>query len=349
MPMKNFTYSKLFILTLVFCLGLNSITLGQTQEVSGVVISGEDNLPLPGVSILVKGTTTGTVTDIDGKFALNVNGPADVLVFSFIGFTPMEVTIGSKTTFDINLLPDTKSLEEIIVVGYGEQKKETITGSIATVKGEELAKSPALNLSNSIAGRMAGVVAVNRSGEPGNDGSGIRIRGSNSLGNNSALVVIDGIPDRAGGLERLNPNDIESISVLKDASAAIYGSRAANGVILVTTKRGSSGAPELTFQVNQGWAQPAMLPGLLNAEEYATALNDLNIYELPTSEWAAANSSYKQNGQYTRPNGQVRTAPYSLINWSFTEMEQINGTILILTGMAKRSKTGHHRVDTTSN
>ncbi|REG77557.1 TonB-linked SusC/RagA family outer membrane protein [Algoriphagus antarcticus] len=311
MPMRNFTHLKLFSLTLIFCLGLISTVFAQTREVSGVVISGEDNLPLPGVSILVKGTTNGTVTDIDGKFALNVSGPSDVLVLSFIGFTPMEVPVGAQTTFDLTLLADTKSLQEVIVVGYGEQKKETITGSIATVKGEELVKSPALNLSNSIAGRMAGVVAVNRGGEPGNDGSGIRIRGSNSLGNTGALVVIDGIPDRAGGLERLNPNDIESISVLKDASAAIYGSRAANGVILVTTKRGSTGAPELTFQVNQGWAQPAILPQLANAAEYATALNDLNIYELPTSEWAAANEAYKQNGQYTRPNGQVRTAPYS--------------------------------------
>jgi TonB-dependent starch-binding outer membrane protein SusC len=311
MPMKNFINSKLFTLTLVFCLGLNSISLAQTQEVSGVVISGEDNLPLPGVSILVKGTMTGTVTDIDGKFVLNVNGPADVLVFSFIGFTPMEVTIGSKTTFDINLLPDTKSLEEVIVVGYGVQKKETITGAVATVKGKELAKSPAMNLSNSIAGRMAGVVAVNRSGEPGYDGSSIRIRGSNTLGDNSALVVIDGIPARAGGLERLNPNDIESISVLKDASAAIYGSRAANGVILVTTKRGTAGAPELTFQVNQGFAQPALLPELSNSAQYANALNDLDIYALPTSEWAAANQAYKQSGEYTRPNGQVRSAPYT--------------------------------------
>ncbi|WP_223271831.1 SusC/RagA family TonB-linked outer membrane protein [Algoriphagus ratkowskyi] len=298
-------------MTLILCLGLFSTALAQTREVSGVVISGEDNLPLPGASILVKGTTNGTVTDIDGKFSLNVSGPTDVLVLSFIGFTQMEVVVGSKTTFDLTLLPDTKSLEEVIVVGYGEQKKETITGAVSSVKGKELTKSPALNLSNSIAGRMAGVVAVNRSGEPGNDGSSIRIRGSNTLGNNSALIVIDGIPARAGGLDRINPNDIESISVLKDASAAIYGSRAANGVILVTTKRGSVGAPELTFQVNQGWAQPALLPALANSAEYANSLNELDIYALPTSEWAAANAAYKQNGLYTRPNGQVRKAPYS--------------------------------------
>ena len=125
-----------------------------------------------------------------------------------------------------------------MVVGYGVQKKETITGSVASVKGTELVKSPVVNLSNSIAGRMAGVVAVNRSGEPGADGSSIRIRGSNTLNNGDALIVVDGIPNRAGGLDRINPNDIESVSVLKDASAAIYGSRAANGVILITTKRG---------------------------------------------------------------------------------------------------------------
>jgi TonB-linked SusC/RagA family outer membrane protein len=285
--------------------------MAQTREVSGVVISGEDNFPLPGVSILVKGTTTGTVTDVDGNFNITVNSDNPVLVFSFIGFMTQEVEVGARTTLDITLAPDTKSLEEVVVVGYGEQKKETITGSVATVKGKELTKSPAMNLSNSIAGRMAGVVAVNRSGEPGYDDSGIRIRGSNTLGNNDALVVIDGIPARAGGLSRLNPNDIESISVLKDASAAIYGSRAANGVILVTTKRGTTGKPELTFQMNQGWAQPTVIPKLADAAQYAEMLNDLDIYALPVSEWDAANQAYKQSGVYTRPDGQVRNAPYT--------------------------------------
>ncbi|GAA0877769.1 TonB-dependent receptor [Algoriphagus jejuensis] len=283
----------------------------QTREVSGVVISGEDNLPLPGVSILLKGSTSGTVTDVDGKFKIAVDSDQSVLVFSFIGFTTHELVVGAQSVFDVRLAPDTKSLEEVIVVGYGEQKKETITGAVATVKGGELAKSPSVNLSNSIAGRMPGVVAVNRSGEPGADGSSIRIRGSNTLGNNDALIVIDGIPARSGGIDRLNPNDIESISVLKDASAAIYGSRAANGVILVTTKRGKSGVPELTFQVNQGWAQPTVIPELADAAQYAGMLNDLDIYALPTSEWAAANQAYKQNGEYTRPNGQLRSAPYS--------------------------------------
>lgn len=295
----------------MMCLLFLGTAQAQTREVSGVVISGEDNLPLPGVSILLKGSTSGTVTDVDGKFRIGVESDQSVLVFSFIGFTTQEVVVGAQSVLDVRLAPDTKSLEEVIVVGYGEQKKETITGSVATVKGGELAKSPSVNLSNSIAGRMPGVVAVNRSGEPGYDGSSIRIRGSNTLGNNDALIVIDGIPARSGGIDRLNPNDIESISVLKDASAAIYGSRAANGVILVTTKRGKSGVPELTFQVNQGWAQPTVIPDLANAQQYATMLNDLDIYALPVSEWDAANQAYKSTGEYTRPNGQVRTAPYS--------------------------------------
>lgn len=309
--MKISTHGRLFGLAFLMCLLFLGTAQAQTREVSGVVISGEDNLPLPGVSIVLKGSTSGTVTDVDGNFRIRIDSDESVLVFSFIGFLTQETVVGARNTLDITLAPDTKSLEEVIVVGYGEQKKETITGSVATVKGKELTKSPAMNLSNSIAGRMAGVVAVNRSGEPGYDNSSIRIRGSNTLGNNGALVVIDGIPARAGGLERLNPNDIENISVLKDASAAIYGSRAANGVILVTTKRGSTGKPELTFQVNQGWSQPTVVPDLANAAQYAEMLNDLNIYELPVSEWAGANEAYKQNGEFTRPNGQVRTAPYT--------------------------------------
>ena len=197
------------------------------------------------------------------------------------------------------------------MVGYGVQKKETVTGSVATVKGSELIKSPTVNLSNSIAGRMAGVVAVNRSGEPGADGSAIRIRGSNTLNNGDALIVVDGIPNRAGGLDRINPNDIESVSVLKDASAAIYGSRAANGVILITTKRGKTGKPQVSYSANQGFSQPTVIPKLANAAQYVSMLNDLDIYGLPVSEWSAANTAYKSTGSYTRPNGTIRKAPFT--------------------------------------
>lgn len=302
--------------TRVFLLGITLALLStlaanaQGRQVTGTVISGEDNMPLPGVSVLVKGTTRGGVTDLDGNFSLNVQS-GDVLAFSFIGYVTQEVTVENQNNIDIILQPDMQSLSEVVVVGYGEQKKETITGSVASVQGADLVKSPAMNLSNSIAGRMAGVIAVNRSGEPGYDDSGIRIRGSNTLGNNDALIVIDGVPARAGGIARINPNDIESISVLKDASAAIYGSRAANGVILVTTKRGTEGKPQLSYQFNQGYSQPTVIPKLANAAQYAEMLNDLSVYELPVAEWQAANDAYRSTGVYTRPNGQERVAPYS--------------------------------------
>lgn len=309
--MKFSTYCRLLCLTCLMCLFYLGSARAQTKEVSGVVISGEDNLPMPGVSVLVKGTSRGTVTDIDGKFSLTLQAGDQTLVLSFVGFTTQELNVVNQSNFNVTLAADMKSLSEVIVVGYGEQKKETMTGSVATVKGTELAKSPAINLTNSIAGRMAGVVAVNRSGEPGNDGSGIRIRGSNTLGNNDALIVIDGIPERAGGIERLNPNDIESITVLKDASAAIYGARAANGVILVTTKRGKIGKPELSYQFNQGFAQPTVIPELADAAQYGEMLNDLNIYGLPVSEWQSATTAFANTGVFVRPNGVVRTAPFS--------------------------------------
>lgn len=284
--------------------------LAQAGAVKGKVAS-ETGEGLPGVTVLVKGTTNGTATDAEGNYSLTVPGGTGTLVVSFIGYLTQEVAINNRSTINITLAPDAKSLEEVVVVGYGVQKKETVTGSVAAVKGAELVKSPTVNLSNSMAGRLPGVVAVNRSGEPGYDGSAIRIRGSNTIGNNSALIVVDGIPGRTGGLDRINPADIESISVLKDAAAAIYGSRAANGVILITTKRGKSGKPQLSYNFNQGYSQPTVIPKLTNAAQYTSMLNDLSVYELPVSEWNAATQAYKTTGSYTRPNGTVRNAPFS--------------------------------------
>lgn len=281
------------------------------QKVSGKVTDGEKGEALPGVSILIKGTQKGTTTDANGEYSISVADSKAVLVFSIVGYEPQEVVVGNRATINVGMTTDTKTLGEVVVVGYGVQKKETITGSVASVKGSELIKSPTVNLSNSIAGRMAGVVAVNRSGEPGADGSAIRIRGSNTLNNGDALIVVDGIPNRAGGLDRINPNDIESVSVLKDASAAIYGSRAANGVILITTKRGKTGKPVVSYSANQGFSQPTVIPKLTNASQYVSMLNDLDIYGLPVSEWAGANAAYKSTGSFTRPNGTIRKAPFS--------------------------------------
>ncbi len=280
------------------------------KEIKGKV-SDETGSGLPGVTVTEKGTMNGAITDVNGQFTVNVKGDAAILVFSFVGYAGLEEVVGSRSIINVTLTPDVSSLNEVVVVGYGTQKKETITGSVVSVKGTDLVKSPVVNLSNSIAGRMAGVVAVNRSGEPGADGSAIRIRGSNTLNNGDALIVVDGIPNRAGGLDRINPNDIESVSVLKDASAAIYGSRAANGVILITTKRGKTGKPQLSYSANQGYSQPTVIPKLTNSAQYTSMLNDLDIYGLPTTEWAAANTAYKATGVYTRPDGTTRKAPFS--------------------------------------
>ncbi len=281
------------------------------QKVTGKVTDAEKGETLPGVSILIKGTQKGTTTDANGEYSLTVADSKAVLVFSIVGYEPQEITVGNRSSINVGMQTDTKTLGEVVVVGYGVQKKETITGSVVSVKGADLIKSPTVNLSNSIAGRMAGVVAVNRSGEPGADGSAIRIRGSNTLNNGDALIVVDGIPNRAGGLDRLNPNDIESVSVLKDASAAIYGSRAANGVILITTKRGKTGKPVVSYSANQGFAQPTVIPKLASAAQYTSMLNDLDIYGLPVSEWAGANAAYKATGEFKRPDGSTRKAPYT--------------------------------------
>jgi len=301
---SNFYRSKLLYL-LAFLLSSSWVAFGQNQTITGKV-TDEKGEALIGVNIIVKETNKGTSTNVDGKYSLSVPGSSSKIIFTFVSYESKEVTVGNQSIINVSLNPDAKSLSEVIVVGYGVQKKATVSGSVVSVKGSDLQKSPSVNLSNSLAGRMAGVVAVNRSGEPGSDGSTIRIRGANTLNNNDALIVIDGIPNRSGGLDRINPADIETISVLKDASAAIYGARAANGVILITTKKGKSGKPELSYSFNQGFSDPTVIPRLTNASQYVGMLNDLDIYQLPTNQWSAATAAYKATGVY---NG--RKAPYS--------------------------------------
>ncbi|MEO5978709.1 MAG: TonB-dependent receptor [Chryseolinea sp.] len=314
--MKYEVIGKQIVLKPVFENRVFDDTPEVTTYKAAVSISGrvtdETDSPLPGVNVLVKGTTNGTTTDADGKYTLSVENESSVLVFSFIGYTSQEVVVGSQSTMNVKLAQDIKSLQEIVVVGYGEQKKITVTGSVVAVQGADLVKSPAVDLSNSFAGRLAGVVAVQTSGEPGNDGSTIRIRGVNTMGNTSPLVVIDGIPDRDGGLNRLAPQDVESISVLKDASSAIYGARAANGVILVTTKRGKSGTPQVSYDFNQGWAQPTRIPQMSSASQYAAIMNEIPIYKnIPSNEWSAAWQGIQQNGTFTSTGGTTLNANFS--------------------------------------
>lgn len=202
-------------------------------------VSEENGAPLPGVNVVVKGTTNGTVTDSQGKFALTVPSQESVLVFSFIGFVIQEIPVGGQTVVNVTLVADTQTLSEVVVVGYGTQEKKDVTGSISSVKGSDFANLPVSTPQQALQGRAAGVNVVRSGGAPGDAGT-IRIRGTGTVNDANPLIVIDGVP--AGGLNDVNPNDIESMEVLKDASAsAIYGTRAANGVVIVTTKRGKFG------------------------------------------------------------------------------------------------------------
>ncbi len=259
----------------VFCVGG---AMAQQRTIEGQVLD-ETGEPLPGASVLLKGTSTGTVTDLDGNFTLAIgSAEGPVLKVSFIGYTSQEIAITDQTEITVQLASDMESLNEVVVVGYGEQKKATLTGSVSQVEGRDLANSPQPNVSNSLAGRFSGLIANNRGGEPGYDGSSFSIRGLATTGNNDVLVVVDGVPGQIGGLERLNPNDIESVSILKDASAAIYGSRAANGVILVTTKRGKEGKAQISYSFNQGFSSPTRLPDMADAPTYAQIRNEIAYY-----------------------------------------------------------------------
>lgn len=275
----------------------------QGTQVSGTV-TDDTGTPIPGVNVIEKGTTNGTATDVDGKYSLLVSSSDATLVFSFIGYTTQEVPVGGRSSIEITMAPDTKTLQEVVVVGYGEKKKATITGAVTSVKSEDINRAPVTNLSNALVGRLPGTTFINRSGEPGYDGSQIRIRGTNTTGNPSALIVIDGIANRTGGLERLNPADIESITVLKDASAAIYGAQAANGVILVTTKRGKAGKPEIGFNYNYGFNAPTRLPEVADAATYATMLNEIDEYRNRAPRYSAEDIQKYRDGSspWTHPN-----------------------------------------------
>ncbi|MBW7891941.1 MAG: TonB-dependent receptor, partial [Chitinophagaceae bacterium] len=288
------------------------VAFAQSITIKGKVTDDKAE-PLPNASVLVKGTSNGVTTGEDGSFSINVPNTRAVLVITAIGHQRQEITVGNQKEIEVVLaVGEASELESVVVVGYATQKKVTVTGAVAQVKGSDLDKSPSINLSNSLAGRLPGITAVQSSGEPGYDGSSIRIRGVNSFGNSDALIVIDGVPNRAGGLERLNPADIESVSVLKDAAAAIYGSRAGNGVILITTKRGKTGKPTISYDFNYGIAQPTRVPKMSDAPEYATIRNELIIYDnVPSAEWENAFNAFKSSGTYTTLDGRAVNAVFT--------------------------------------
>ena len=243
------------------------------QMVSGKVISGDEEEELPGVNVVIKGTNTGTVTDFEGNYSIEVNGAETVLVFSSVGYTSEEITVGNRNTIDLTLYPDITQLSEIVVVGYGTQEKKDVTGSIGSVGPEEFENQPVVRFDQIIQGRAAGVNVTNASGAPGGS-TRIRIRGANSInGNNDPLYVVDGFV--GANFEDINPADIENIQILKDASAtAIYGSRGANGVVLITTKSGTQGEPKLSFTTRYFNSRNLGEYDLMDAATFAEVANE---------------------------------------------------------------------------
>ena len=250
------------------------------KTITGRVVDQENGEGLPGVNVLVKGTSVGTVTDVEGNYRLSAPDEAETLVFSSVGYVSQEVAIGSQTTVDVFLNADTQSLDEIVVVGYGTQKQSQITGAVSTVSSQEIQSVAAPNFEQSLQGRSTGLNLVSGSGQP-DAPLRIQIRGTNSATTSTEpLIIIDGVQLNGGtsALNFINPSDIESVSVLKDASAtAIYGSRGANGVILVTTKTGKAGEGRITFGYTRGITSPINMPELANADQFRQLVQEARV------------------------------------------------------------------------
>lgn len=282
------------LLSLFFAVFIGLQAFAQDKTVSGKVTSADDGSPLPGVSVSVKGTSKGTTTDASGVYKVSVSGNA-TLIFSFIGFTSQQVAVGNRTIIDLQLAADAQELSEAVVVGYGTQSRRTLTGSQASVKGSEIATMPTNTIDKALQGRAAGVQILGANGTPGGAAQ-VRVRGVGTIkGGTDPLYVVDGVQINSSSgaaaftssnpLNYLNPNDIESIEVLKDAaSAAIYGAAAANGVVLITTKKGKSGATKVSFDYFTGFVEPTQYLDVLNTQEWIAVRNEALINQSPTLE-----------------------------------------------------------------
>ena len=278
--LNSIFFSRLaFLLFLISFLSFTSEAYSANQQEQKITVSGNitdnDGGALPGVNITIKGTTVGTSTDFDGNYKLNVDSEDAVLVFSFIGYVTKEIEVGNKTNINVVLSEDVTGLDEVVVVGYGTVKKSDVTGALSSVTSEELNEIPVYNVNQALQGKAAGVDIVN-TGFSASSSPMVRVRGNRSIkANNDPMYVIDGIPIEAG-IGEVNPMDIESIEVLKDASAtAIYGSRAANGVIIITTKRGKAGQVSVNFESSVGFETPLVKYDLATGDEWTELLRDL--------------------------------------------------------------------------
>jgi TonB-linked SusC/RagA family outer membrane protein len=273
------------------------------RKVAGKVSETGGTSGIPGVTVLVKGTSTGTTTDANGSYTIDVPSNTSVLTFSSIGYNPSEEVVGARSEINVVLSLDTKSLSEVVVTGYASQRKKDITGAVTVVNAKELTATPAASVTQMLQGRAAGVV-VGNDNSPGG-GTMVRIRGFGSVNNNSPLYVIDGVPTQ-GTLNQLNPNDIESMQVLKDASAAsIYGARAANGVVIITTKKGKAGEPNISFDYYTGTQRPGRMLDLLNTSELGQYLYEADLGAGKNPSVTSPSVQYKFG-----PNGEQTIADY---------------------------------------
>ncbi|MCD8193153.1 MAG: SusC/RagA family TonB-linked outer membrane protein, partial [Tannerellaceae bacterium] len=266
------------------------------QQAPNRIITGtiKDNTgePVIGANVVEKGTLNGTLTDIDGNFSFNVSQHEIQLEVTYIGYEPKIIRAKAGDNLSIVISEDNQVLDEVVVVGYGVQKKSSLTSAISNMKGDEVARNPVANISNTLAGRVSGVIARQSSGEPGSDGSDIYIRGRGTTGESKALVVVDGIPRE--NYSRLDPNSIESITILKDAAAvAPYGLAGANGVILVTTKKGKTGKATISYNGYIGFQNPTRMPEWVNSYEYTMLMNEAarnsGLTNMPFSDEEIAN------------------------------------------------------------
>lgn len=282
------------------------IAVLDTVGVSGKVVDRDDGSPLPGVNVLLKGTQTGTSTNPNGEYHLTVPEGADTLIFSYIGYQTQQVAIDGRTTINIALHAQILHGQQLVVVGYGTQQKENLTGAVAPIKSSDISTKPVGQVSEALQGVAPGVTVTQSNGQPGNDTGTIRIRGVGTLNNSNPLILVDGVP--YNNIDDVNASDIQSISVLKDAAAAsIYGVQAANGVILITTKKGRSGKPQLSYSDYFGWQNPTRLPNFVGAQEYMKLSN--LMYEnsgggavFSQSQIDAYNSASRNLDQYPNNN-----------------------------------------------
>ena len=248
-------------------------TIVQQVTIKGKVTDASSGEGLPGVNVLIKGTNLGTATDRKGNYSLNVPDPADTLIFSYIGYKSQIVPIEGQSTINVKLESQALQGQQLIVVGYGTQKKENVTGAISTISSSDLGKQPVVNVDQALEGKSTGLTIVQNSGSPGSSAK-VLIRGLGTINNSSPLYVVDGVPLTSNGINSIDPSNIASVQVLKDASSeAIYGSRGANGVILITTKNGRSGQSKISINAYRGVQQVEKKINLLNGQQFIS-LND---------------------------------------------------------------------------